>query len=116
MNFVLEELNAYDEMIKHSNNVPQFSPYVHPIIFPIDEEKSVQVPQEIQEEAIAYWTKNKEELINPETEVLSDVETNVKNDKQNKIFDNMMIIGIVCLLIFLIYIFYGNKEIILNVE
>lgn len=109
MNFIIEKLYEYDQYVAKTNNVPQFSPYVHPIIFPIDEEKTVQVPQEIQEEAIAFWTEKKKELdhVQPETEELGDV---VLMDDKKKNSNWMYILTVVVIIALMLGIYYANGE------
>lgn len=109
MNFIIEKLYEYDQYVAKTNNVPQFSPYVHPIIFPIDEKKTVQVPQEIQEEAITFWTEKKKELdhIQPETEELGDVEL-MDDKKKNSSW--MYILTVVVIIALMLGIYYANGE------
>lgn len=109
MNYIIEKLYEYDQYVVKNNNVPQFSPYVHPIIFPIDEEKTVQVPQEIQEEAIAFWTEKKNDLesIHPETEELGEIDLIEDKKKDN---NWIYILAVLIFIVILAGIYYSNGD------
>jgi len=59
LNGVLNELERYDHLVSATGNAPQFSPYTDPVIIDIDGNKQVQVPQQIQSQAIQIWTEQK---------------------------------------------------------
>lgn len=54
---VLRELQRYDHLVSATGNSPQFSPYTDPIIIDIDGGRQVQVPEQIQSQAIQIWTE-----------------------------------------------------------
>lgn len=55
MNFVVQKLEQFDYVVKGIGSVPDFNPYEDPIIYTTQEGKTVQVPKEIQRQAVINW-------------------------------------------------------------
>lgn len=53
--YVHMELDRYDNLVQMAGSVPQYSPYTHPIIFTTEDGKQVQIPENIQQEAVKVW-------------------------------------------------------------
>lgn len=89
--FVHQKLEQYDNLVKETKSVPFYSPYAHPIIYTTPEGKTVQIPKEIQQQAIDQWTsatkqgKVRSEMPPiPSYQEMPDIEEELVKDKYNK--------------------------------
>ncbi len=57
---VHQELERHDDLVRMTNNEPNYSPYTNPILFTTGEGQQVQVPQDIQQQAIKMWVESKQ--------------------------------------------------------
>ena len=72
---VIDKLYQYDELIKSTKTKPEQDPYVDPIVYVTKEGKTVQVPQNIQENAVKVWIAEKDQPVkNDDEDVLSDID------------------------------------------
>ena len=104
--YVYENLERYDNLLQASEAQPSYSPYTQPIIYTSNNGKQVQIPEEIQKNAIDMWKKRKHEnhkldLTDLQKEQVNEgfthnnthnnTEENIpvdKNNKSNKVNDN----------------------------
>lgn len=57
--YVHMELDRYDNLVKMTESIPNYTPYSNPIIFTTEEGKQVQIPEQIQQEAVKVWVNAK---------------------------------------------------------
>lgn len=53
--YVKQQLANYDGSISKNKSLPKSNPYTHPIIYKTQNGKMIQVPEEIQKQAISSW-------------------------------------------------------------
>lgn len=121
INYVIEKLKAYDNALATNPDLitRSDSPYNHKIIMKTNEGKYIEIPTEVQREAIKKWMimkspQSNKELIDDTTDTDSEIEVEVKKKKKSKLdsmFNNtlfiilLFIIAIVC---GLYYTYYFN--------
>ena len=57
--YVQERLNQYDMLTQATEAVPSYNPYTHPIIYPREDGKTVQIPEDIQKQAVGIYLRKK---------------------------------------------------------
>ena len=58
-NYVIEKLAEYDNLLATTQNEPSTSPYNQPVIYITNTGKTVQVPVQVQAQAVQVWLENK---------------------------------------------------------
>jgi len=61
ISFVHFSLARYEELVDASGSDPSYSPYSQPIIYTTQDGKQVQIPEEIQQNAIQIWMQQKQQ-------------------------------------------------------
>jgi hypothetical protein len=99
ISFVIETLRKYDENINNNIHVDK-SPYNSKIIMETKEGKYIEIPMEVQNEAIQKWLYEKE---NPKN-IANQPKLSIKQKKQQESsYDILLIILVILMLIFCIY-------------
>ena len=54
-NYVTSQLQEFDLTISKKKTIPEFNPYIHPIIYKTKDGKTIKIPEGIQKQAVDLW-------------------------------------------------------------
>jgi len=121
MEYVMNNLIKYHEYLEATGEEPDFNPYKQPIVYTLEDGRSIEIPENVKIEAIKVWQKKNLNIDNDEFEDIDESpydETRSKKHKSNeqkviviKEKQSNTILYIVLLVVALIvgYFIYSNK-------
>jgi predicted nucleic acid-binding Zn ribbon protein len=110
--YVFEILKEYEMAINKGEKV-EINPYINKIYIPMENEKVIEVPQEIQYEAIRKWNLEKNKIKNVKSPVSEKSEKKNKNKhkkKKNKNKSNYLWLLILLVIIVIAFLIYRYKK------
>lgn len=113
-NYVKSLLYEYDETINNSNNEENKSdisnPYTDKIIMPLISGKFVEIPEEIQANAINEWLDEKKSNKSVKLDLSEDFDDDEINQTNTSGINLWLIVLVILILIGMYYMFYKNNK------
>lgn len=64
MEYVINSLTKYHEYVESTGEEPEFNPYRDPIIYRLEDGRSIEIPEQVKTEAIKHWKNRDSKPIN----------------------------------------------------